>query len=173
MRYLMLGKKARAELVRELEAMPGLLEAAFSDLTAKQAATPGPAGAFSPVEHCWHLADLERLGYAVRIERLRAEIDPHLPDFDGARVAREREYRRLSLAEGVEAFRRARLANLETLRALETSEWERSGDQEGVGRIALCDLPGMMAEHDRAHQAEIQEWLQVRRRSRDARLEDE
>ncbi len=165
----MLGKEARGELVRELEAMPELLEAAFSDLTPREAAVRGPEGAFSPVEHCWHLADLERLGYAVRIAKLRAETDPHLPDFDGARAAREREYLKLSLAEGIEAFRRARLANLETLRGLETSEWRRTGAQEGVGRIALCDLPGMMAEHDRSHRAEIREWLDVRRRRQDAR----
>jgi hypothetical protein len=173
MRYLMLRKEALAELVRELEAMPGLLATAFSGLAPGEAALAGPDGAFSPVEHCWHLADLERFGYAVRIARLREELDPHLPDFDGARVAREREYSRLSLAEGIEAFRRARFANLETLRGLETSEWERSGAQEGVGRIALCDLPSLMAEHDRSHRAEIREWLRVRRQSRDARPENQ
>jgi hypothetical protein len=169
MRYLMLRKEARAELVRELEAMPDLLAAAFSGLPPGEAVIPGPDGAFSPVEHCWHLADLERIGYAVRIARLREEIDLYLPDFDGAKVAREREYRKLPLAEGIEAFRRARLANLETLRGLETSERERGGAQEGVGRIALCDLPGLMAEHDRSHRAEIREWLEVRRQNRDAR----
>ncbi len=166
MRYLLLREEARAELLRELEAMPGLLARTFSGLTPEEVALPGPEGAFSPVEHVWHLADLERLGYAARIARLRAEIEPNLPDFDGARVAREREYRKLSLMEGIDAFRRARLANLEALRGLETSEWERGGAQEGVGRIALCDIPGMMAEHDRSHQAEIREWEELRRRTR-------
>jgi hypothetical protein len=166
MRYLMLRKDAQAELFRELAAMPDFLAAAFASLTPEQAATPGPEGAFSPVEHCWHLADLERLGYGLRIGRLREELEPHLPDFDGARVARERGYRKLSLSKGIEAFRRARLANLETLRGLETAEWERSGAQEGVGRIALCDLPSMMAEHDLSHQAEIREWAEAYRRER-------
>jgi hypothetical protein len=173
MRYLMRQEEARAELLRELEAMPGHLATAFSGLTPGEAVVPGPEGAFSPVEQCWHLADLELFGYAVRIARLREESEPRLPDFDGATVAREREYRKLSLAEGIEAFRRARLANLETLRGLDTSEWERSGAQEGVGRIALSDLPRLMAEHDRSHRAEIRAWLEVRCRSRDARPENE
>jgi hypothetical protein len=164
MRYLMLRTDAQAELFRELEAMPDFLAAAFSGLTPEQALLPGPEGAFSPVEHCWHLADLERLGYGVRIGRLRKEVEPFLPDFDGARVAVEREYRKLSLAEGIEAFHRDRLANLESLRSLEPQEWLRTGSQEGVGRIALCDLPSMMAEHDLSHQAEIQEWAEVYRR---------
>jgi len=162
----MLRKEARLELLHELEAMPELLTAAFSGLTPGEVAIPGPEGAFSPVEHCWHLADLERFGYAVRIARLREELEPHLPDFDGARVAREREYRRLSLSEGIEAFRRARIANLETLRGMEAAEWERSGAQEGVGRIALCDLPSMMAEHDKSHQADIRKWAEAYRRAR-------
>jgi hypothetical protein len=154
----MLRNEARAKLLRELEAMPDFLMERFAGLSPEQAAAPGPEGAFSPVEHCWHLADLESLGYGKRIERLREEVEPVLPDFDGARVAREREYRKLSLAEGIAAFRRARLLNLDTLRAVEASEWERSGTQEGVGRITLCDLPSMMAEHDASHRAEIREW---------------
>jgi hypothetical protein len=161
MRYLMLRNDAQAQLFRELEAMPDFLAATFSGLTPEEALIPGPQGAFSPVEHCWHLADLECFGYGVRIGRLRGELEPHLPDFDGARVAREREYRKLSLAEGIEAFRRARFANLESLGALEPQEWLRMGFQEGVGRIALCDLPSMMAEHDASHRSEIQEWSKV------------
>jgi hypothetical protein len=162
----MLRNDAQAELFRELESMPDLLAVTFSGLTPEEASTPGPEVAFSPVEHCWHLADLELLGYRVRIERLREELDPHLPNFDGARVAREREYRKLSLAEGIETFRRARLANLESFRSLEPQEWLRTGSQEGVGRIALCDLPSMMAEHDLSHQGEIREWVEVYRRAR-------
>ncbi len=141
--------------------MPNFLVVTLSGLTPEQASIPEPAGAFSPVEHCWHVADLERFGYRVRIGRLREELEPHLPDFDGARIAKEREYLKLSLAEGIEAFRRDRLANLEALRSLEPQEWLRTGSQEGVGRIALCDLPSMMSEHDRSHQAEIRKWVEV------------
>jgi hypothetical protein len=159
MRYLMLRNQDRAELFRELAAMPDFLSEALGRLTPEKAATPGPEGAFAPVEHCWHLADLESLGYGKRIERLRTEVDPLLPDFDGARVAREREYRKLPLGEAIAAFRRARLANLDALVCLEPPEWLRTGTQEGVGRVALCDLPSMMAEHDASHRAEIREWL--------------
>ncbi len=159
MRYLMMSTKARAELFRELEAMPDFLAESFRGLTPEKAATPGPGGSFSPLEHCWHLADLESMGYGTRIERLRKEVEPFLPDFDGAKVAREREYRKLPLAEGIEAFRRARLANLEALHGLSATEWLRGGAQEGVGRVALCDIPSLMAEHDLSHRGEIREWL--------------
>lgn len=114
------------------------------------------------MEHCWHLADLEREGYAERIRRLREDVEPWLPDFDGARIARERRYTSRSLAAGIEAFRGARRASVALLRTLRPDEWSRRGWQEGVGAITLCDVPVMMAEHDRAHREEIERWAQVR-----------
>jgi hypothetical protein len=115
------------------------------------------------VAQCWHLADLEREGYGVRIRRLRAETAPALPDFDGARLARERNYASRSLAAGLAAFRAARRENLAALRALGGEEWTRGGTQEGVGPIMLCDVPAMMAEHDAGHRDEIRAWRSARR----------
>jgi DinB superfamily len=158
MKYLLLMRPDREALWRSLEGMPGFLEERFAALSATDAAAPGPEGAFSPVEHCWHLADLEREGFGERIRRLLAEADPYLPDFDGARVARERDYRRRSLAEGIASFRQERAATLALLRSLDATQWSRAGTQEGVGPVALCDVPTMMAEHDESHRAEIEEW---------------
>ncbi len=119
------------------------------------AARRAPAGAFCLVEQAWHLADLEREGYGERIRRLLSEEDPFLPDFDGARVAAERDYRSKSFLEGLEAFRASRAANLARLRALPAAAWARTGRQDGVGVIALRDVPRMMREHDDSHRAEI------------------
>ena len=163
MRYLMLNKTGQETLFSELEAMPAFLEASFGTASLSDAIAPGPDGAFSPVEHCWHLADLEREGYAVRIRRLRQEADPLLPDFDGARIARERRYKSRSLAAGIAAFGDVRLRNISALRALSPEEWMRRGTQDGVGVIALCDVPAMMAEHDASHRQEIEAWKRARR----------
>jgi hypothetical protein len=131
-------------------------------LPSADAARPGSDDTFAPVEQSWHLADLEREAFAVRIERLLAEIEPALPDFDGARVARERGYRSRSLAAGIAAFREARLRNVAVLRDVPAEAWTRRGAQEGVGPVSLCDLPTMMAEHDAAHRAEIEAWKRAR-----------
>ena len=157
----------RAELIRSLSAMPGYLYEQFDSLTAEDARLPGPGGAFSPVEQVWHLADLEREGFGVRIRRLRDEQAPRLPDFDGARIARERHYRSLSLREGLEAFAVARKANLATLQSLPREAWARSGSQDGVGVVTLCDLPALLLQHDREHVLEIEEW---KRRQAEARV---
>jgi hypothetical protein len=158
MKYVRLARGEREALWKDLEAMPGFLAERFASLSAAEAMAPGPEGAFSPVEQCWHLADLEREGFGARIHRLMTDVDPRLPDFDGARVARERDYKTRSLAEGIRAFQDARAANLSVLRSLPAAQWSNQGTQEGVGRVALCDIPHMMAEHDETHRAEIAAW---------------
>jgi hypothetical protein len=165
MRYLGLATMEQDTLLADLAAMPDYLAAAFAGLSPADAGAAGPDGALAPVEQCWHLADLEREGYGLRIERLLREVDPVLADFDGARIARERAYRSRSLAEGLAAFRQARSQNLARLRALGPADWPRTGSQDGVGPIALCDVPAMMAEHDAGHRQEIEAW----RRARDQR----
>ena len=164
MRYLGLAVMEQNTLLAQLDAMPDYLATAFTTLSPAEAAAAGPDGALAPVEQCWHLADLEREGYRLRIERLLDETDPLLADFDGARIAGERAYRSRSLAEGLATFRQARRENLARFRALSAEQWQRDGRQEGVGPIALCDVPAMMAEHDAGHREEIEAWRRARER---------
>jgi hypothetical protein len=158
MQYMQLDELKRDELMNALAAMHTFLREAFGSLTQDEARTPSPAGTFSPVEQVWHLADLEREGFAVRIARLQRETEPHLPDFDGARIARERNYRARTLADGLDAFEAARAANLLVLQQLDKEAWLRRGTQEGVGAVSLCDMPVFLRQHDQAHIAEIEEW---------------
>lgn len=158
MQYMKLDEPQRRSLMASLAAMPAFLQETFGALTAAEARMPGPGSAFSPVEQVWHLADLEREGFAVRIARLQSETNPHLPDFDGAAIARQRNYRSRSLAEGLGAFEAARSANLQALQSLSPEAWLRSGTQAGVGAVSLCDMPVFLRQHDQAHIAEIEDW---------------
>lgn len=142
-------------LLLTLESTPALLARAAVTLSPAQHRCPPSGGGFSFVENVWHLADLEREGYGLRIRRMLAEDTPALLNFDGERTARERCYNEKDLARGIDAFARARTQNLEVLRRLSASEWKRAGALEGVGRVTLEDLPRMMAEHDRSHGDEI------------------
>jgi len=158
MSYVKLATTRRQELLAELEAMPAFLEETLAGLSAEQVTLPGSGGLFSPVEQVWHLADLEREGFGARIDRLLRELDPHLPDFDGAAMAGARNYRGMSIAAGLKAFKTARMDNLQKLREIPDDAWERSGTQEGVGRVSLCEIPAMIRQHDAAHLQEIAEW---------------
>jgi hypothetical protein len=162
MKSMIEGEVDRETRFASLAALPVYLAQSFSKLTPEEACAPRTDGTFSPVEHVWHLADVERDGFGERIRRLLSEDDPWLPDFDGTRIAREREYRSLTLGEGLAAFAAARAHNLSILRAASEEAWARRGVQEGVGAISLCDLPRSMATHDAAHREEIEAWLRAR-----------
>jgi hypothetical protein len=158
MYYMQLDAIGREELLAELESMPLFLEKVFAGLSVEQTTRSGPEGLFSPVEQVWHLADLEREGFGVRIDRLEREPAPHLPDFDGAAVAAARDYRSLSLEAGLKAFQAARARNVQKLRRMTDEAWPRRGTQEGLGEISLCDIPSMIRAHDAAHKEEIRRW---------------
>ncbi len=144
----------------QLETTPRLLNSVFSELPADSVGAHGSKGGFSAVEHAWHMADLESEGYGLRISRLLSETEPHLPDFEGDRIARERRYHQKSLHEGLNRFESARTQNLAQLRRVTEPQWRHSGTQEGVGRLSLSDLPKMMIEHDRSHLRELVELLE-------------
>jgi hypothetical protein len=160
MKYMALPPEQREALMRSLEDMPQYLEHELQALRPELIRQPAPDGTFSPVEQVWHLADLEREGFGSRIDKLLSEREPQLPDFDGAAIAAARHYRSLSLTEGLDAFRTARRTNLAKLRELAADDdaWARSGQQEGLGKVSLCDLPSFMSQHDAAHRAEIAAW---------------
>ena len=136
--------------------MPALLRdvaAALRDVTRRRPAT----GGFALVEHAWHLADLEREGYGARISRLLTETAPALPDFDGDRIARERDYLHGDAALALEVFAQARARNIERLAALDDAALARRGTQEGAGELTLARVPRMMAAHDAGHVEELAE----------------
>jgi hypothetical protein len=158
MLYMKPGEAQRVDLMDSLAATPRFLHESFDGLSHEASRLPGPNGTFSPVEQVWHLADLEREGFGLRIRRLQTEGHPSLPDFDGGRIAQERKYQSLSLPAGLAAFEASRRANIAHLQSLAEEAWSRSGTQEGVGLVALCDIPVFMQQHDRAHITEIQAW---------------
>ncbi|HEV8335687.1 MAG TPA: DinB family protein [Candidatus Polarisedimenticolia bacterium] len=159
MQYMKLDPDQREEFLISLASMPAYLDEVFSRLSPEQTRTVAADGTLSPVEQVWHLADLEREGFGERIRRLLTEKEPYLPDFDGAKLAAERDYRRLTLEDGLAAFAEARRRNLAALRSIDGQAWFLSGTQDGVGKVSLCDIPGFMSQHDGSHKAEIEAWM--------------
>jgi hypothetical protein len=158
MRYMKLDENSRHQLLQQLAAMETFLREAVRDLPDELLRTRSADGGFSPVEQVWHLADLEAEAFASRIERLLSEPSPQLPDFDGTAIARERCYRELSVTAGLDRFAAARTANIERLQRVTDDAWSRTGVQEGVGPVALCEMPVFLLQHDLAHVEEIAAW---------------
>lgn len=157
----MMKRREFETILLTLESTPALLARAAAALSPSEARCRPDEKSFSFVENVWHLADLEREGFGLRIRRILSEENPALLNFDGDRVARERGYQEKDVEHGLALFARARAQNLEALRRLRRSDWKRSGSQEGVGRVTLADVSRMMAEHDRSHGTDVAEILAI------------
>ena len=104
-------------LLVTLESTAAVLSRAAAALSPAEARRRPAAGGFSLVENVWHLADLEREGFGLRIRRILSESNPALLNFDGDRMARERSYQERDVDRGIVLFARARGQNLEALRS--------------------------------------------------------
>lgn len=143
------------EVLERLEDMPTLLRQVVAAISEGDHRRKPAPDAFSLVEQVWHLADVEREGYGVRIRRLLAEDGPVLPDFPGGRMARERAYQEADLDLGLALFAHERARNLARLRALDSTALRRRGVQEGLGPVTIAAVADMMLAHDHSHVDEL------------------
>ena len=155
-----MNRRELETLLLTLESTPVLLERAAAGISPMSAVRRPAAGGFSFVENVWHLADLEREGFGTRIRRVLSEEEPTLSNFDGNRIARERNYASRDLARGLASFREARRRNVEILRGISANDWRRRAVQEELGGLTLADIPRLMADHDRSHTAEVSALLE-------------
>lgn len=110
---------------------------------------------FSILGHICHLRDIEKEGYAVRIAKLLAEVEPFLPDIDGNKLAEERVYNRQDFRAALLEFTLARENNVRVLKGLTLDQLSRSGIFENAGSVSLERLVLIMREHDREHFKEL------------------
>ena len=112
---------------------------------------------FSILEHACHLRDLEREGYLIRIKKMLAETNPLLADFEGGKIALERDYNNQNPQTALNDFKSARQEIIEQFKSLTPEQIERTGELEAVGTINLEDLMRLMLEHDKSHLEELEE----------------
>ena len=150
----------RQHLFKATAATPGEVERLLGNLSIESIQRK-QARDFSLHEHVWHLADVEVMAYANRFNLVMSEERPQLMNFDGDRIAAERNYHLLPLARGLRAFADARLRNLWLLSGANGADWMRTGQQEGVGTVTLASLFRSLLAHDQAHIAQIKHLLGV------------
>lgn len=114
------------------------------------------AGGFSLLEHACHLRDYEVEGVERRIDRILAEDEPALDDFEGDRIAIERNYRRQDFDLAMSEFERSRSRTLLRLAGLSDAQLDRMTRFGSIGQMTLRQMIDMFAEHDRTHCQELE-----------------
>ena len=149
------GDREFAAKLVELAAMPARLADIAASIAPAQWKTRAKDGNFSLQEHACHLRDIEIEAYRARLERVLAEAAPTLPDVDGGKLARERNYHRQDLAKAQAVFAAVRADTVQRLAGLSPEERRRTGVLEGVGEISVEGLTAKMLEHDAEHLADL------------------
>ena len=144
-----------AAAIEHLATMPAFVAAAIDAASRDELVFRPGEDEFSLVEQACHLRDLEREGYLARVRRMLAEDTPALDGFDGAAVARSRNYLAQDARAAARDFSAARRELLGLLAPLTPAQLGREATFEGR-RIALGDLVAMIVEHDRGHREEIE-----------------
>ncbi|MGI8837071.1 MAG: DinB family protein [Pyrinomonadaceae bacterium] len=139
------------DLLEFLGDTPEFIRSLTASLTEGELRRKPAKAEFSFLEHVCHLRDIEQEGYRLRINKLLNEAEPFLPDIDGDKLARERNYNIQNFDEALTGFMRARKDNIQIIRNLPSDELNRSGTFQNIGIITLEQLLMMIREHDEAH----------------------
>lgn len=143
------------DAIGSLERMPEALLSRLAGLSDAQLRLKPAPDVFSALENVCHLRDIEIEGYARRLGLLLREDHPHLPNLDGAALARERRYNEQELRPALDAFLSMRRRSLGILISLSPQQLARRGRFEHVGEINLAALLELWVEHDRGHIQEL------------------
>lgn len=153
----------------ELQELPKVLRQMLEGVEPHLWKMPAFGGGFSLVEQICHLRDLEQEGYLARIQRILQEDCPELAEFDGAKVARERNYPAQDPVAALEMFEQSRSSSIAALSQLGPDQLQRKGRFGVFGMITIEQLIEMMLEHDRSHKKELEtlskEWQHRKERA--------
>lgn len=142
-------------IVESLKKFPETVGQLVSGLPDKVLTSKPHVAEFSIVEHICHLRDIEKEGYAVRIEKLLTEIEPFLADIDGNKLAEERDYNQQDVRAALIEFILARNNNVQVIEGLSLVQLSRCGMFENVGPVTLERLLLLMRGHDEEHLKEL------------------
>lgn len=134
-----------------LRKTPVVLNALLKGVTQNQAQrlTDGPEG-WNVVETLCHIRDSADITL-VRAQRILAEDQPLLPNFDPQEGARQRDYKRQSLAVEFETYLNQRKALVTLLAGLSEEQWQRRGTHSAYGDVTLLELMVFTTWHDLNH----------------------
>lgn len=141
---------SRQDVLEGLRSTPAVLERLSASLSGSQ----GPADGWNVAEVVWHLRDAESRALD-RMRAMRDQVNPFLPAYDQAALAREGRYADRAVPVGVSEFAVLRRAMIAELEALRPEEWDRIGRHEEAGTITILNQAIHLAGHDLNHLAQL------------------
>jgi hypothetical protein len=145
------------DAITKLSAVPSEVDDLVRGLTEQQLSWKPAPELFSVRENVIHLRDIDAEGYAKRIPVILQEEHPVLPDVDGRKLARERNYNMQPIQPALDDLRALRAASVARLKHCSARDLERKAEMQGVGTVDLRRLLELWMEHDAGHVRDIAE----------------
>ena len=146
------------EALTRLSATPLRVAELVDGLSEEQLSWKPSPGLFSMRESVWHLRDIDVEGYERRILK---EVSPKLPDVNGGKLARERNYNVQPIDPALTELAIVRASSVERLSDCTDADLERTAEMEGAGVVTLRRLLEMWMRHDAEHLADMAELRRV------------
>jgi hypothetical protein len=143
------------DYVEKLRRTCSLLREETEGLTEEEASRKPAPDRWCIKEIVWHLADGEEEVFTIRLKRILKEDRPFLYSVDQDTLARERNYIKRGLKEGIDKFCTQRGMNLEIIESANPGDWGRMGSHETKGVVSFKDIVESMVEHDAKHLEQI------------------
>ncbi len=146
-----------AASLRAAREAPGKLRGLCTGLGERDCARKPGVGKLSLLEHVWHMLDMEREVFGVRMRRVLAEDDPNLEPLDvEEHTVRDEELEGHSLGDVIARWEVERLANLHLVEGTGPEQWRRPLRHPQIGRAKFVDLVSRWARHDAEHLRQIE-----------------
>ena len=144
-----------------LRKTPVVLKALLNGVSQEKAQqfTDGPDG-WSVVETMCHIRDSAEISF-VRAQRILADDQPTLPNFDPLEASQRRDYKQASLAAEFDAYLESRKALVTLLTQVTEAQWQRQGIHSIYGRLTLLELLVFITWHDLNHIEQIARTLNL------------
>jgi len=145
------------EAIAHLSATPQRVEDLARGLSEEQLSWKPAPEVFSVRENIQHLRDIDVEGYEQRIRLILSEEHPMLPDVDGGKLARERNYNVQPIPPALDDLHRSRAVSIQRLKTCFLLDLNRRAEMQGVGTVNLRRLLQLWMQHDAGHVADLAE----------------
>ncbi|MGE0135072.1 MAG: DinB family protein [Dehalococcoidia bacterium] len=156
----------RREAIAQLEGTPDAVRALIEGASAASMQTAADGG-WSPHDVVAHLLITQRIGALDRIHSMVEQERPFLLNRDENEELARSGYGARTPAELLDEFTERRRADVEWLRTLAPSAWERDGEHSAAGRVTASEMLFHAAHHDLVHLAQLarmlSEWFEPHR----------
>jgi hypothetical protein len=155
---------AKASLVpglEQLEGMPDMITTVIAGASDDEVRWKPAPTRWSIVEVLGHLAHVEVHGFRGRTERILAEDNPLLENYDPDALVEAGAYRQPDLATALEEYRRERARSIELLRTIQPEHLTRPAVHGVLGPVTLGNLLNEWPFHDIGHMRQIAELIRT------------